>query len=98
MALPNVVVLGLVTLAVVYFALRTFLNATQDVREPPVLATGIPFVTPAIGMAVKEVKYLVQLRDQYHLPIYTLRLPFYRVYVVNLPSLIQTAQRQAKSL
>lgn len=36
-------------------------------------------------------------RDKYNLPIYTLRLPGQRIYVVNSLSLIPLAQRQIKT-
>jgi hypothetical protein len=37
-------------------------------------------------------------RDKYRLPIYTLRLPGSRLYVVNSPSLISAVQKQHKAL
>lgn len=37
-------------------------------------------------------------RDRYKLPIYTLRIPGSRIYVVNSPSLISAVQRQYKAL
>ncbi|KAF2680902.1 cytochrome P450 [Lentithecium fluviatile CBS 122367] len=49
-------------------------------------------------MTRKKVQYYITLRDQSNLPIYTLRLPGSRIYVVNSPSLISAVQRQYKAL
>ncbi|KAF2260683.1 cytochrome P450 [Lojkania enalia] len=81
-----------------YFVLRQLLLLTQDAREPPAIATTIPFITPIIGMARFKSKYTVQLRDKHHLPIYTLRYPFQRMYIINSPTLISAVQRQTKAL
>lgn len=41
-----------------------------------------------------SLKHAVSLGNQYLLPIYTLRLPFQRIYVVNSPGLIPELQKQ----
>ncbi|EAT85804.2 hypothetical protein SNOG_07153 [Parastagonospora nodorum SN15] len=46
----------------------------------------------------KKTKYYVMLRDKFNLPIYTLRLPGSRIYVVNSPALMSAVQKQYKAL
>ncbi|KAF2796913.1 cytochrome P450 [Melanomma pulvis-pyrius CBS 109.77] len=93
-----ILVIGMLTCAVIYLGLHLLLYATQDKREPRPLGTSIPFLSPIFAVINDKVKYLVKLRDEYQLPIYTLRLPFSRLYIVNKPSLIQAVQRQASAL
>ncbi|KAF1962610.1 hypothetical protein CC80DRAFT_542916 [Byssothecium circinans] len=90
MAINYSVVAGAV--AAVYVSLRLLLYYTQDRREPQPLDTLIPFVGPVIGMSSKKTA------DKYNLPIYTLRMPGSRIYVVNSPALISAVQRQYKAL
>ena len=52
-------------LAALYILLRSLLTFTQDAREPPVLETTIPFVSPIIGMR-KKARFYIDLR---HVPI-----------------------------
>ncbi|KAI9154840.1 Cytochrome P463 monooxygenase [Paramyrothecium foliicola] len=90
--------LALGTLGVVYAFLVALLRLTQDAREPPTLATTIPFISSAVGLGSGTQKFFVKLRDKYNYPIYTLRLPGSRIYVVNSLPLIQSIQRQIKSI
>ncbi|TVY68970.1 Cholesterol 7-alpha-monooxygenase [Lachnellula suecica] len=78
--------------------LHLFLRYTQDAREPPMASTIFPFIGPMINLSRKKTKYYVGLRDKYNLPIYTLRLPGSRLYIVNSISLISAVQRQFKTL
>ncbi|KAI1630816.1 cytochrome P450 [Biscogniauxia mediterranea] len=86
------------SLAATYVFLRFLLYLTQDAKEPPAIVTGIPFVGPLIGMARQKSGYYNQLRDTYKLPIYTLRLPFSRMYVVNATELIPAVQKQWRTV
>ncbi|KAL2163564.1 hypothetical protein VTH06DRAFT_5622 [Thermothelomyces fergusii] len=81
-------------LAATYVFLRVLLNLTQDAREPPAILTDIPFVQPLIGMIREKASLYIRLRDETKLPIYTLRLPFQRIYVVNATELIPVLQKQ----
>ncbi|KAL2016802.1 hypothetical protein VTK56DRAFT_2971 [Thermocarpiscus australiensis] len=81
-------------LAATYLFLRFLLNVTQDAKEPPAILTGIPFLQPLVGMIREKSRFYVRLRDAYRLPIYTLRLPFQRIYVVNATELIPVLQKQ----
>lgn len=75
-------------LTILYIILRIILGVTQSKDEPPVLANGIPFLSSIYGMSTKGMGYFKTLRDTYNLPIYTLRFPGFRLYVVNSPSLV----------
>ncbi|KAI0380529.1 cytochrome P450 [Hypomontagnella monticulosa] len=85
-------------LAATYLFLRFLLYLTQDPREPPAIVTRIPFISPLIGMITQKSSYYNQLRDAYKLPIYTLRLPFSRMYVVNATELIPALQKQWRTV
>ncbi|PVH98078.1 cytochrome P450 [Periconia macrospinosa] len=91
------VVAGLGSLVATYVFLRLLLALTQDDNEPKALATSIPFLSPLLGMARKG-QFYIDLRDKHHLPIYTLRLPGSRIYVVNATDLIPVVQRQVRVL
>ncbi|KAM7189586.1 cholesterol 7-alpha-monooxygenase [Rhypophila sp. PSN 637] len=77
-----------------YIFLRVLLHLTQDSKEPPAILTGIPFLGPINGMIREKSGFFVRLRDTYNLSIYTLRLPFMRIYVVNSTDLIPTLHKQ----
>ncbi|KAI3333369.1 hypothetical protein F4824DRAFT_472220 [Ustulina deusta] len=66
--------------------------------EPPVVATTVPFLGPLVGMIRGKAQYYVALRDRFNLPLYTLRLPFSRIYVLNSPELIPSVQKQWRTL
>ncbi|PVI08705.1 cytochrome P450 [Periconia macrospinosa] len=83
---------------VLYFSLQLLLHLTQDKREPTALATSIPFLSPIFGMSKKKSKFYIELRDKYRLPIYTLRLPGSRLYVINSSALISAVQKQHRVL
>ncbi|KAF2868593.1 putative 25-hydroxycholesterol 7-alpha-hydroxylase [Massariosphaeria phaeospora] len=52
-----------------------------------------------VGLTRKKSKYYVQLRNKYpDLPIYTLRLPGARLYIINSATLIPAVQRHFKEL
>ncbi|KAH7329689.1 cytochrome P450 [Stachybotrys elegans] len=88
--------MALVILAtlIVYVSLRLLLYVTQDPKEPPAILTSLPFVSPIIGMIRDKDRFHRRLRDEHRLPIYTLRLPFQRMYIVNDTKLIAPLQKQ----
>lgn len=77
-----------------YLFLRVLLSLTQDAKEPPAVLTGIPFMQPLVGMIREKGSFYIRLRDTTRLPIYTLRLPFLRIYIVNATELIPALQKQ----
>ncbi|KAF2198497.1 cytochrome P450 [Delitschia confertaspora ATCC 74209] len=83
---------------VLYGFFQLLLRYTQDPREPLPVATSVPFLGPIIGLTRKRHRYYVELWEKYHLPIYTLRMPGSRIYVVNSAALISNVQRQFKVL
>ncbi|KAI1408107.1 cytochrome P450 [Hypoxylon sp. FL1857] len=81
-----------------YAFIWALLRFTQDSREPPILENAIPFLSPIVSMAKRGSKFHSYLRDKYKLPIYTLRLPGSRLYIINDTSLIPVVQRQVRTL
>ncbi|KAI1085984.1 cytochrome P450 [Rostrohypoxylon terebratum] len=85
-------------IAGLYAFLHVLLRLTQNPKEPPVICSTIPFITPILGMKTLKAKFYSVMRDKHKLPIYTLRLPGTRLYVVNSISLIPVVQRQFRTL
>ncbi|KAI1124447.1 hypothetical protein F5Y10DRAFT_285087 [Nemania abortiva] len=81
-----------------YIFLQALLRFTQDWQEPPAMATTIPFISPILGMRKRNSRYYNYLRDKYSQPIFTLRLPFTRLYIITSTSLIPVVQRQFRTL
>ncbi|KAH8883487.1 cytochrome P450 [Thozetella sp. PMI_491] len=84
--------------AAAYLSLRLLLYWTQDPREPPAILTEVPFIGPLVGIIREKSRFHIRLRDQYGLPIYTLRLPFSRMYIVNSTELIPLVQKQWRTV
>ena len=59
--MPQVLLVSLGGLATTYIFLRFVITLTQDAREPPVVETAIPFLSPMIGMR-KKAQYHIDLR------------------------------------
>ncbi|KAK9778547.1 putative Cytochrome P450 [Seiridium cardinale] len=85
-------------IAATYLFFRFLLHLTESAKEPPAIATGLPFLSPLIGMIREKASFHVRLRNQYGLPIYTLRLPFSRIYIVNSTELIPLLQKQWRTV
>ncbi|EEH19329.1 hypothetical protein PABG_01648 [Paracoccidioides brasiliensis Pb03] len=94
--MPSPLVLALGFVLGAYAFLSALLHLTQDAKEPPMIETSIPFVSPLLGLILGMQKFVVELRDKYNLPIYTLRILGQRFYIVNSPSLIGQLQRLNK--
>ncbi|KAI1322985.1 hypothetical protein F5Y16DRAFT_403955 [Xylariaceae sp. FL0255] len=90
--------LAIGALVSLYVFLHALLISTQDAKEPPAIITSFPFFGPLIGMIRGKALYYVTLRNKYKLPLYTLRLPFSRIYVLNSPQLIPPIQKQWRAL
>lgn len=45
-----------------YLFLRFLLHVTQDAREPPAIVTGIPFLSPMLGMIREKSRFYLRLR------------------------------------
>ncbi|KAL1845876.1 hypothetical protein Daus18300_014422 [Diaporthe australafricana] len=81
-----------------YLLLVALLRFTQGAKEPTSISDTIPFFTPIINMVSKGGAFHRLMRDKYNLPIYTLRLPGSRMYVVNSPGLLTSIQAQFRTL
>ncbi|KAK0671587.1 putative 25-hydroxycholesterol 7-alpha-hydroxylase [Cercophora samala] len=85
--------------AATYLLFFTVLHLTQNEEEPPLVATTVPFLSPLIGMVKWSMGFYTHMRDKHKdLPIYTLRLPGTRLYIVNSINLIPIVQRQWRTL
>ncbi|KAH8903445.1 cytochrome P450, partial [Coniochaeta sp. PMI_546] len=82
-----------------YLALYRLQTRPRHPNEPPILPSRLPFVGPLVGMALQGGRYLKQigLRNR-QLPIFTLPVPFSRLYIVTDPSLAAAVQRASKTL
>lgn len=89
---------GLVGLVATYVFIQALLHFTQVANEPPVVSTSLPFIGPIIDMARQKSRFHTHVRDKLGFPIYTLRLPGSRMYVVNSPRLIPAVQRLYKTI
>ncbi|KAI8960635.1 cytochrome P450 [Daldinia sp. FL1419] len=96
--MPTFVVALVGAVAGAYMFLRALLYLTQDPKEPQSIANTIPFISPIIGMSAKKANFYNVMRDKYNLPLYTLRMPGSRIYVINSTSLIPAVQRQFRTL
>ncbi|KAI0096081.1 cytochrome P450 [Nemania sp. FL0031] len=94
LALPIIIGLHAST----YILLFAALYLTQGADEPSSIEDAIPFITPVLKMRFYGTRFHRHMRDKYNLPIYTIRLPGIRLYVVNSSSLIQRIQRQFLTL
>ncbi|KAK2612672.1 hypothetical protein QQS21_001289 [Conoideocrella luteorostrata] len=93
------VTIALSTIIACYVFFFALLHLTQDKSEPPVVSRSIPFVSPLLGMVRWGMDYYSHMRRRHlGLPIYTLRLPGTRIYVVNSLDLIHAVQRQWRTL
>ncbi|KAH9905705.1 cytochrome P450 [Xylariomycetidae sp. FL2044] len=80
-------------LGAVYALLLHLLRSTQHTMEPPVVGTAVPFISPLTAMYSAGLRYWNMNRN---LPIYTLRVPGARLYVVNSTPLIPQIQKHTR--
>ncbi|PSR79354.1 cytochrome P450 [Coniella lustricola] len=90
--------LVLAGIVAVYVGLRFLLILTQSKEEPPLLKTAIPFLEPIIGIIRERSLFYPRLRDKYNHDMYTLRLPFARIYVVNATQYIPILQKHWRTI
>ncbi|KAK4216819.1 putative cytochrome p450 oxidoreductase [Rhypophila decipiens] len=92
--MASLLIVSLIGFAVVYLLLWTIIIVTQDENEPPLAKTSFPFLSPLVGMIRGGPKFYVDQRDKHNHAIYTLRLPFQKIYVINSTNLIPALQKQ----
>ncbi|KAK7752915.1 hypothetical protein SLS62_005074 [Diatrype stigma] len=86
-------------IAATYVFFWALLHLTQDNNEPPVVSSSIPFISPLLGMIRWSMDFYSVMRKRHReLPMYTLRIPGTRIYVVNALDLIPVVQRQWRTL
>ncbi|KAI0902951.1 hypothetical protein F4823DRAFT_637155 [Ustulina deusta] len=89
-------VIMILAFAIIYH--RSSLGRTsQELPEPPVVRTMVPFFGHIIGMIRYGKNYYQRLRDQCQLPIVTLPLAGLRVYAVFSVPIVQSIQKQTQS-
>ncbi|KAF7298855.1 Cytochrome P450 [Mycena indigotica] len=65
--------------------------------EPPIIAPAIPFVGHLLGMLFQGGRYIKGIGIRNHdKPIFTLPVPFSRIYIVTDPSLAAAVQRASR--
>ncbi|KAK5662090.1 hypothetical protein OQA88_10205 [Cercophora sp. LCS_1] len=86
----------LTTIYLIFYRLQT---SKKHPDEPPVIASAIPYVGHLLGMALFGGRYVkgIGIRNR-QTPIFTLPVPFSRIYVVTDPSLAAAVQRASKTL
>ncbi|KAI1445928.1 cytochrome P450 oxidoreductase [Annulohypoxylon stygium] len=88
----------ILALAVVYVVLWVLLRQTQDPKEPPLIFDSLPFLGPVFAIIASRHKFFTRALDQYGHAIHTLRLPGFRLYVINASSLIPIIERQTQTI
>lgn len=62
------------------------------------MCSSIPFLDPVIALLLKRYRLFLHLHEKHDLPIYTLRVPGVRCYIVNDHSLIPFIDRQIRTI
>lgn len=90
---------SLVAVATLYAITYQLSTRKLDPREPPIIASKIPYVGHLLGMAIYGSRYIktLGLRNR-QTPIFTLPIPNSRIYIVTDPSLAAAVQRASKVL
>ncbi|KAK8115449.1 cytochrome P450, partial [Apiospora sp. TS-2023a] len=81
-----------------YGILRLLESWSHDPREPPLVNHAIPFLGPIIEMLRHKTRFYLRMKRNHNLPMYTLRVPGSRIYVVNSVPLISAVQKQYRTL
>ncbi|KAL8671173.1 MAG: hypothetical protein Q9168_004326 [Polycauliona sp. 1 TL-2023] len=76
----------------------SFLHVTQDTKEPFAIPHLVPFFGHTFGMLKHGLNYFGILSKRYGTPIYALRLPGRRIYVISSSKLAAAVDRHSKTL
>jgi len=95
----SIVTLAAAIAGTLYLLLYRLQTSKKHAHEPPIIAPAIPYVGHLLGMAFQGGRYVkgIGLRNR-DKPIFTLPVPFSRIYVVTDPSLAAAVQRASKTL
>ncbi|KAI1408075.1 cytochrome P450 [Hypoxylon sp. FL1857] len=96
--MPSALALAVTAIAVIYFFLRAFVYLRHDSREPKPIFGAIPYLSPLFGMLIEQDNFYKRMRDETHLPIYTLNIPGVPVYIVNSLEVLQRIDRHIDTL
>ncbi|KAH7312998.1 cytochrome P450 [Rhexocercosporidium sp. MPI-PUGE-AT-0058] len=94
---PYVLLTGAVLAAAIFIRWYTT-NSSTDSREPPVLYPKVPIIGHLLGIMQLQADYLQKLCTNTQLPIFTLKIPSTKIYVITSPELIQAVFRNSKTL
>nr|GAT52239.1 cytochrome P450 [Mycena chlorophos] len=88
-----------VVLTTLYLVLYRLQTTKAHADEPPIIAPAIPFIGHLLGMLVYGGRYIkgIGLRNL-DKGIFTLPVPFSRIYIVSDPSLAAAVQRASKAM
>ncbi|KAI1172612.1 cytochrome P450 [Nemania sp. FL0916] len=96
--MPSALALAATAIAVIYSFLRALVYLRHDSREPKPIVGAIPYLSPLFGMLIGQDTFYKRMRDETHLPIYTLNIPGVPVYIVNSLELLQRVDRHIDTL
>ncbi|PQE24015.1 cytochrome p450 oxidoreductase protein [Rutstroemia sp. NJR-2017a BBW] len=83
----------LAAIAVAYMLSQAILYYTQASNEPPVVNSGIPFLSLILDYLRYKSRVFSVLKEKYHLLVYTLWMSWCRLYIINFLDLIKDVQR-----
>jgi cytochrome P450 len=88
-----------ILLLTTYLTLYWLQTVKKHKNEPPILPSNLPFLGPLIGMLLHGGRHMktIGLRNL-DKPIFTIPVPFSRLYIITDPSLAGQAQRATKTL
>ncbi|KAL3259266.1 hypothetical protein ABHI18_005361 [Aspergillus niger] len=69
-----------------------------DPREPPLVRSSIPVVGHLLGFLWYGLSYFTMMTEKHAYPIFGLNMVFTKSYLVTSPSILQSIQRNKKSL
>ncbi|KAI0876406.1 cytochrome P450 [Hypoxylon argillaceum] len=96
--MPAFLALAATAIAVIYSFFRVLVHLRHDSREPKPIVGAIPYLSPLLGMLIGQDKFYKRMRDETHLPIYTLNIPGVPVYIVNSLEVLQLVDRHINTL
>lgn len=99
-AMDSLLIPSCLLLLTLYTLLYHLQTRPHHPNEPPILPSRLPFLGPLLGMALHGGRYLkhLGLAHSGRLPIFTLPVPFSRLYIVTSPPLAAAVQRASRSL
>ncbi|KAF4993392.1 hypothetical protein FGRMN_6521 [Fusarium graminum] len=77
--------------------LHYLLLPSYDSKEPPQAPAGIPIIGHMLGFMRHSFGYYAKLHEKLRLPIFTIRMPGRKIYVITKPELITRVDRQHKA-